>query len=198
MAFYRRRLPHIYEIAQPAFLTWSLRGSLPLNRAFGEDALTSGEIFCAMDRLLDESRSGPHYLTQPAMADMVVEAIYYNSNTLRHYELHAFVVMPNHVHLLITPTMALPKLTRSLKGITAKRANQILGLTGTAFWNEESYDRLVRDKAEFDRIRGYIEQNPVRAGLVRQATEFRWSSSGWPAVGPAADQGVRRTVKPSL
>jgi len=104
------------------------------------------------------------------------------------------VVMPNHVHMLITPTIALPKLTRSLKGITAKRANQMLGLIGIPFWNEESYDRLVRDGTEFDHIRGYIEQNPVRAGLVTQAGEFRWSSTGWPAGGPAADQGVRRTA----
>jgi REP-associated tyrosine transposase len=101
--------------------------------------------------------------------------------------------MPNHVHLLITPTIALPKLTKSLKGITAKRANQILGLTGTAFWQQESYDRLVRDQTEFDRIRRYIEQNPVRAGLAAQEAEFRWSSARGPAWGPAADQGVHPT-----
>jgi putative transposase len=63
---------------------------------------------------------------------------------LGHFDLHAFVVMPNHVHLLATPSAALPKLTRSLKGITSKRANAILGLTGTPFWQEESYDHAVR------------------------------------------------------
>ena len=62
-----------------------------------------------MDRLLDEARSGPFYLRQPAIADMVAEAIQYNAATLEHYVLHAFVVMPNHVHLLATPTLALPK-----------------------------------------------------------------------------------------
>ena len=50
-----------------------------------------------MDRLLDEARSGPFYLRQPAIADMVAEAIH-NAATLAHYVLHAFVVMPNHVH----------------------------------------------------------------------------------------------------
>jgi len=193
VAFYQRRLPHISAIGKPAFLTWCLSGSPPPGRAFGEDSLTSGEAFLAMDRLLDEARCSPHYLKQPAIAEMVVEAIHYNSTRLRQYELDAFVVMPNHVHLLITPTIGLPKLTRSLKGITAKRANQFLGLTGEAFWQQESYDRLVRDRAELGRIRGYIEQNPVRAGLVRQAAEFRWSSAGWPARGPAADQGVHPT-----
>jgi len=58
--------------------------------------------------------------------------------------LHAFVVMPNHVHLLVAPAVALSKLTKSLKGITAKRANAMLGLTGSPFWQEESYDHLVR------------------------------------------------------
>jgi len=55
---------------------------------------------------------------------MVVEAIEYNANILGHYGLNAFVVMPNHVHLLATPAISLPKLTKSLKGITAKRANR--------------------------------------------------------------------------
>ena len=110
---------------------------------------------------------------------MLVEAIQYNAATLRHYVLHAFVVMPNHVHVLITPVVPLPKLTRSLKGITAKRANAVLGLTGIPFWQDETYDHLVRDGREFERIRNYIEDNPVRAGLVKDASAFRWSSAGW-------------------
>ena len=68
---------------------------------------------------------------------MMVEAIQYNARILGHYVLHAFVIMPNHVHLLATPAVALPKLTKSLKGITAKRANAMLGLTGSPFWQEE-------------------------------------------------------------
>jgi REP element-mobilizing transposase RayT len=89
--------------------------------------------------------------------------------------------MPNHVHLLATPNVELPKLTKSLKGITARRANAMLALTGSPFWQEESYDHLVRDTTEFDRIRDYIEQNPVHARLVNEASEFQWSSAGWPA-----------------
>jgi putative transposase len=48
-------------------------------------------------------------------------------------------------------------------GITARRANAMLGLTGKSFWQDESYDHLVRNDSESDRIRNYIEQNPVRA-----------------------------------
>ena len=132
-----------------------------------------------MDRLLDEARGGPVYLRQSAIADMIVEAIEYNANILGHYSLNAFVVMPNHVHLLATPAISLPKLTKSLKGITAKRANQMLALTGSPFWQDESYDHLVRHDRELDKIRDYIEGNPVRAGLVREASKYRWSSAGW-------------------
>jgi len=96
-----------------------------------------------MDRLLDEARTGMFYLRQPAVADLVVEAVHYNAQTLGHYIWHAFVIMPNHVHLLVTPEVALAELTKSLKGITAKRANALLGLTGEPFWQEESYDHLV-------------------------------------------------------
>ena len=109
----------------------------------------------------------------------------------RHYLLHAFVVIPNHVHLLATPAVALPQLMKSLKGITAKRANAILGLTGSRFWQEESYDHAVRHQREFDKIRSYIEENPVRAGLVNEAGEYRWSSAGQERVqGTRADLGV--------
>jgi REP element-mobilizing transposase RayT len=193
LAFYRRRLPHIYQTQQAVFLTWRLYDSLPLHRAFPTAALNSGQAFDATDRLLDEARTGAFYLRQPAVADMVVEAIQYNAIILGHYVLHAFVVMPNHIHLLATPAVALPKLTKSLKGITAKRANAMLGLTGKPFWQEESYDHMVRHEREFRKIRSYIEGNPVRAGLARDAREYRWSSAGWATGGSPADQGVRPT-----
>jgi REP element-mobilizing transposase RayT len=106
-------------------------------------------------RLPEEARSGPFYLRQPAIADIVVEAIQYNAANLGHYVLHAFVVMPNHVHLLATPALASPKVTKSLKGITSKRANTILAMTGSCFWQEESYDHLVRNEREFEKVWSY-------------------------------------------
>lgn len=178
MTFYRRRLPHLYQADQPVFLTWRLYGSLPPNRSFPAAGVTSGKAFAVLDRLLDESCTGPFHLRQPVIADMVVEVIYHNANVLERYTLHAFVVMPNHVHMLVSPNVPLPRLTKALKGFTAKRANQMLARTGNPFWQEESYDRLVRDSAEWERIKFYIEQNPVRAGLVKEASQYRWSSAG--------------------
>jgi putative DNA methylase len=56
------------------------------------------------------------------------------------------------------------------------KPNRILGQRGH-FWQDESYDHLVRSDGEFDRIRNYIEQNPVKAGLAKAPEEFRWSSA---------------------
>jgi len=193
MTFYRRRLPHLYQADQPVFVTWRLHGSLPGNRPFPPASLSPGKAFAALDRLLDEARTGPFYLRQAAIADMVVEVIQHNANVLGRYDLQAFVVMPNHVHLLVSPHVPLPQLTKALKGFSAKRANQMLGLTGNPFWQEESYDHLVRDETERERVQCYIEQNPVRAGLVRQASDYRWSSAGWATGRSPADQAVRPT-----
>jgi hypothetical protein len=100
--------------------------------------------------------------------------------------------MPNHVHLLITPVLSLPKLTKSLKGITARRGNEMLALTGASFWQEEIYDHTIRNRSEFETISRYIEHNPVRAGFVTEAHAFRWSSAtrGSPGPGHPARSGA--------
>ena len=113
----------------------------------------------------------------PEVAQMVTGAIRYRNE--RTYQLHAFVVMPNHVHLLMTPLEAVSKIMQSLKRFTGREGNRMLALTGQPFWQGESYDRLVRNDTEFDRIVGYIERNPVSAGLAPTPEEFPWSSA-WP------------------
>lgn len=174
--FHSRRLPHLYTSGQPIFLTWRLRGSLPAGRVFPA-ATSHGRAFVAMDRLLDTVRDGSLHLRRPEVARMVVEALRYHEQTLQHYHLHSYVVMPNHVHVLITPRVVVSKLMQSLKRFTGLQGNRILGVSGQPFWQDESYDRLVRDDREFERIVGYIERNPVLAGLVASPEEFPWSSA---------------------
>jgi len=176
---HRRRLPHIQKTDNPVFLTWRLYGSLPVSRPFPGGTLTSGKQFAMVDRLLDNARTSPFYLRQPALADLVVHAIHYSERVLGHYVLYAFVVMPNHVHLLISPNVPLPQLTKSLKNITASRANALLKRAGNPFWQRESYDHEVRSEGEMERIRCYIESNPVKAGLAEEPGLYRWSSVGW-------------------
>jgi hypothetical protein len=125
--FHSRRLPHHYAVGQAMFLTWRLHGSLPEGRTF-PGATTAGEAFLAMDRLLDTTRTGPHYLRQPEIAEMVVGAIRHREDS--DYDLHCYVVMANHVHLLFTPRIDVSKLMKSLKRFTAREGNRILGLTG--------------------------------------------------------------------
>jgi REP element-mobilizing transposase RayT len=137
---------------------------------------TSGQAFVAMDRLLDNACTGPLYLRRPDIANVVVEAICYRERE-QHYRLHSYVVMPNHVHLLMTPLADVSKMMQSLKRFTAREGNRILGLTGQALWQDESYDRLVRDKTEFQRVKNYIEMNPVKCGLASTPEEFLWSSA---------------------
>jgi len=176
--FHTRRLPHFHAVRQPIFLTWRLADSLPAKRWF-PTSITSGRAFVAMDRLLDQARTGPVYLNRPEIAQLVVEAIRFRDQSMGHYCLHSYVVMPNHVHLLVTPYVPVPRLTHSLKRYTAREANRLLGLTGKPFWQDESYDRLVRDQTEFERIARYIAWNPVKSGLATDPEAFSWSSA-WP------------------
>ena len=108
---------------------------------------------------------------------MVADAIHFRERELAQYRLHAWVVMANHVHLLITPQTPVSKLMQSLKRFTAREGNRILRTTGQPFWQDESFDRLVRGETEFERIAHYIEMNPVKAGLVETPEAFLWSSA---------------------
>jgi len=172
----KRHLPHLHEIDCPIFITWRLRGSLPRNRVFPADT-TAGKAFAVMDSILDRASDGPLYLGRPDIATLIVDAIRHGEEQMKYYALHAYVVMANHVHLLITPFVAVAKITHSLKRFTAREANRVLGLTDQTFWQDESYDHLIREDREFRLIVRYIENNPVRAGLVDDAESFRWSSA---------------------
>ena len=141
---------------------------------------TAGQAFVTMDSILDLGRSGPLYLRQPEIARCTVDAIQFAQDQLEMYQLHAYVVMPNHVHLLITPEVDLAKITHSVKRFSAREANRLLGQTGQSFWQDESYDHVVRNPGEFERIAAYIENNPIRAGLVADPGDFEWSSARKP------------------
>jgi REP element-mobilizing transposase RayT len=178
MTHYERRLPHWDTVNEPLFVTFRLHGSLPANRIFPPDRLTtSGQAFVAMDRLLDTAAAGPFYLRQNAIAKLIVGALYEGQDRFHRYQLHTFVVMPNHVHILVTPHVISTRWLGPLKGYTAREANRVLALEGRPFWQDESYDHLVRSRDEFTRIQRYIESNPVNAGLALEPDKFPWSSA---------------------
>jgi putative transposase len=177
MAYYERRVPHWQADGKPLFITWHLAGSLPHDRFPPPGAPGAGKAFAWMDRYLDEARSGPIWLRREDIAGMVAGALERSAAGLRHFDLFAYAIMPNHVHVLLQPLVAPSKLMQSLKGFTAHEANRLLNRRGE-FWQCESYDRWVRNAREFDSIRRYIEHNPVSARLAARAEEFRWSSAG--------------------
>ncbi len=175
MAEYRRKLPHFHPDNEYLFVTWRLHGPLPVAP---RDVLYTapGRAFVAADRALAQA-GGTSWLTDTRVARQVMKAIYDGEHEREYYELQAWVVMPNHVHLLILPRVALPKITQWIKGRTAREANLLLGRTGEPFWQEESYDHWVRTKQELGRIATYIEANPVAAGLAATPEDWPWSSA---------------------
>jgi REP element-mobilizing transposase RayT len=174
MAEYRRRLPHFHPDGEYLFVTWRLHGSLPVAPPDIVYA-TPGHAFAAQDRALALSHGMP-WLSDTRVARQVAEAI--GTGECRgFYELSAWVVMPNHVHMLILPRVALPQITHWIKGRTAREANLLWGRVGEPFWQHESYDHWARNERELRRIAAYIEDNPVAAGLAATPDAWPWSSA---------------------
>jgi putative transposase len=103
--------------------------------------------------------------------------LHYGEETLKLYTLHAWVIMCNHVHVLIEPAVPIARITRSIKTYTSHQANAILGRTGQPFWAEESYDRWIRAERDLEKVVQYIEGNPVAVDLCERPEDWPWSSA---------------------
>jgi REP-associated tyrosine transposase len=176
VAYYERNLPHWHPEGAPVFLTWRLHGTYAKYRRDRNSEL-SGRTFIEIDRELDKASTGPKWLTDPRIAELVVNALNFGERHLKYYSLIAHVIMPNHVHVLLTPKTPVSKITKSIKGYTATEANKILNRTGQPFWQDESYDHWVRNRYELGKIVRYIESNPVSAGLTDSIEAWPWSRS---------------------
>jgi putative transposase len=174
--YHRRKLPHIIPDAVPIFFTWRLHGSLPASKKFAAPG-ASGKEFRAADRILARSATGPTWLLDAKLAEMVAEEIEATASRFHRYVLLEYVVMPNHVHVLAVPHSDPSEILRVLKGFTARRANQILNRTGVPFWQDETFDHYVRHVGHLQKIRNYIVNDPVKCGLVLRPQDYRWSSA---------------------
>ena len=183
LIYYERNLPHRLPAGEAIFLTFRLAGSLPSEvlarmRAEAELLQKSGEAqgpgrfyneqkryFGRFDDLLARAEYGPTWLRKPEVASLVAQSLHYFDG--KSYELLAYCLMPNHVHLVVRLPLGASPLLRTLqrlKSYTAVQANKLLGCSG-AFWQAESYDHIVRN-GELPRIISYVVENPVKAGLV--------------------------------
>jgi type I restriction enzyme R subunit len=203
MRSYERHLPHQVPEGFPIFLTWNLKGALPLEvidrlrrerERLQREPPRIGEsdkdrkirhaklAFAQADRFLDGAAGGPLHLKNPGAAKIVEDSILFG--VPERYELYAWCVMANHVHVLIKPHWELRKITQGIKGFTAHQINALQDERGRVFWQDESYDHWARDEEEVLRIIAYVENNPVVAGLCARPEDWPWSSArfrkGWP------------------
>ena len=92
----------------------------------------------------------------------------------RAYLLHEFVVMPDHVHILMTPNVSLEKAIQFIKGGFSFRVKKELG-SNLEIWQKGFSDQRIRDSADFAEHVLYIHQNPMKEGLCEQAEEYLYS-----------------------
>lgn len=113
----------------------------------------------------------------PSQKDCVFDAIRFLDG--KRYELFAVVVLNDHVHMIINPMDPLPQIMHSIKSFSAHQINKISGRKGKV-WQDENYDRVIRDEEEFLEKLRYIANNPVKANLSREYGDYRWLYiQGW-------------------
>jgi len=174
----RGYLPHRDEPGLIQFITFHLADSFPsLLRSEWEALLQTGddlERHRQLEDYLDRGR-GECRLHHPAIGILVDEAIRFYHG--RRYNLRAWVVMPNHIHALFkVEDVPLGRIVGQFKEYTARKANKVLGRKGQ-FWADDFWDTYMRDTQHELRTCRYIENNPVKARLVREPEEWPWSSA---------------------
>jgi REP element-mobilizing transposase RayT len=184
---FRGKLPHLKKEGSVYFVTFRLHDSLPAHevarlkherQAIMEKAraakspLTWHEEtqllawYCDKVETLLDAGHGSCWLSRTEVADLMADALKFFDR--QRYELHAWVIMPNHVHAVVWPMpgYTLSDVLHSWKSFTAKKANKLLHREGE-FWQKELFDHCIRDDAEHARLAAYVQNNPVKAGLCQ-------------------------------
>jgi REP element-mobilizing transposase RayT len=200
LEYHRRFLPHYQETQQIFSLTWRLEGELPQqillsikemqaamaelrNKAPGSVCLDLIEKYRQSIERFDE-QLGRHPATginlcSPDLAPILTHAFHFYDSNL--YELHAYCVMPNHVHMLLKPytddlekRVLLSDIVHRIKSYTAK---QILkqGYGGQKVWRADYFDRYIRSEKDYANTVAYILYNPVKAGLVDEYSDWDYN-----------------------
>ena len=178
----RGYLPHFDGGETAQFFTFRLFDSLPQSviEKLREETADQGEqgkiaFRKNVEGFLDKGY-GECFLKDERVAEVVENALFYHHEKL--YYLTAWVVMPNHSHLLCTPLadVEIRTIAHSIKSYTAHEANKLLKRNGQ-FWQHEPFDRYIRNKKHFVNVIEYIENNPVKAGLCESPEDWRFSSA---------------------
>jgi REP element-mobilizing transposase RayT len=177
--WYRPRgLPHFDSPGTQQFITYRLADSMPSSLRNEWEALVELEDDQEKQRKIEaylDRGLGACHLRNPRIAEMVQNNLWYFDGV--HYGLLAWVIMPNHLHVAVEFwRVPMGKVVKAWKGYTGKEANKRLGVVGI-FWAKDYFDRYIRDGDHLRRVKHYIEANPVKAGLVRRAEDWPWSSA---------------------
>jgi REP element-mobilizing transposase RayT len=195
---FRGKLPHLKKEGALYFVTFRLADSLPASevvRLKHERAVTLEKAraaksplswheeqsllawYCDKVEALLDAGHGACWLSKLEIGDLVANAVRYFVG--QRYELRAWVVMPNHVHVVLWPMPGntLSEILHSWKSYTSKEAAKVLKIAGGRFWQDESFDHWVRDDEERWRLVAYVENNPVKASLCQRPADWKWSSA---------------------
>ena len=197
-AIHSRRLPHWQQEGATYFVTFRLGDALPhsaqeqLQRERDAwflahpDPRSTALLTEFADTFLEQLDAhldlghGACWLGESAVAEVVQNALHHFDG--ERYWLGSYVIMPNHVHALVRPIAghALSDILHSWKSFTANQANKALGRQGQ-FWQDESFDHIVRDEHHLEKFGRYIAENPAKARL--SSGSFR-VGHGSAALGP--------------
>ena len=178
---YRGYLPHYDATSSLQVVTFRIAGSLPkeVQAKLAKLAPNSLDARIKIERYLDK-HPGVALLGKIRHASLTESALLH-FNGMR-YDLHAWVIMPNHVHVLLGlfPGYTMGRVVQSWKSFTSR---EIAKHEGEFFekekriWQPDYFDRHVRDEAHYRSAVTYIHENPVKAGFVTHPLEWRWSSA---------------------
>jgi len=188
--FWRSRLPH-WEVENASyFVTIRVAGSLPkaatdrlseIQRSLANVPPDSEqkrqfrrELFMTMEKYLDSGGGYCPFENAEAAHAMLAETCEFADEM--QWQVFTHCVMPNHAHFIAKPlslseSADLETFAKQLQGRTARRINQILKRSGR-FWQIDWFDRWIRDEAEYARTEAYIQNNPVKAGIVSSAADY--------------------------
>ncbi len=175
--------PHFDGGYVPQYVTFRLAGTLPANllatweKDLIERRIRSEEFHLNIEKYLDRG-IGECWLKDGRIATVVRYALLHFDGI--RYDLYGWVLMPNHVHVLFScrDGYTLPSVIHAWKSFTAKQANEILRRSG-CFWQDDYFDRYVRNERQFLNVLDYIESNPVRAGLCQRVDDWEFVGVCW-------------------
>jgi len=183
--WYRHKLPH-YDGDETQFITFRLADSLPQSviekmkyRLDHDKFIDNSQEYRDMVEEYLDAGSGECILGDPTIAELVESTILHEHG--RSCDVKAWVIMPNHAHIMLRPYdgHSLAGIMKRVKGISARKINLLRGQSGTV-WQGDYFDRYIRDEDDFRRKLLYIEENPVKTGLVKDAGSWRFSSAYQP------------------